>query len=295
MYLEVQTARIGENRCCWNFSRTLITQLLPFSVFSFSLSPLSLLFDSFHHILLPPRHLSCKKTAQLFFFCSQNLHLYFANCKKNEFFIFCFSFSLALFFPRSNCPFPQGVRFDPNLPQTIRLEFAKTNTKVSKPKLASPPAAALPHHSALLHPFTGRKYLILIFLFWFFCNFLEEIRELWSEDAFTVVHTYKPTKPAIMFTIAGPFLIFGSCILNHKDTIEKVLQKRIHFLFLFMETWRLYSVWAQAKIHANISSFTVAFVRLQLISWEAVYAEKAWNCGWVLVMWRGSSLEGSSP
>ncbi|CAG0917462.1 unnamed protein product, partial [Notodromas monacha] len=54
----------------------------------------------------------------------------------------------------------QGVRFDPNLPQTIRLEFAKTNTKVSKPKLASPPAAALPHHSALLHPLTGRALMM---------------------------------------------------------------------------------------------------------------------------------------
>jgi hypothetical protein len=28
----------------------------------------------------------------------------------------------------------QGTRFDPDLPQTLRLEFAKSNTKVSKPK-----------------------------------------------------------------------------------------------------------------------------------------------------------------
>lgn len=28
----------------------------------------------------------------------------------------------------------QGVRFDPDLPQTLRLEFAKTNTKMAKPK-----------------------------------------------------------------------------------------------------------------------------------------------------------------
>ena len=28
----------------------------------------------------------------------------------------------------------QGIRFDPDLPQTLRLEFAKTNTKVAKPK-----------------------------------------------------------------------------------------------------------------------------------------------------------------
>ncbi|XP_077524881.1 uncharacterized protein LOC144136438 isoform X2 [Amblyomma americanum] len=47
----------------------------------------------------------------------------------------------------------QGVRFDPDLPQTIRLEFAKSNTKVSKPKQQSPPAAAT--HPTLLHPITG--------------------------------------------------------------------------------------------------------------------------------------------
>ncbi len=28
----------------------------------------------------------------------------------------------------------KGVRFDPDLPQTLRLEFAKSNTKVQKPK-----------------------------------------------------------------------------------------------------------------------------------------------------------------
>jgi hypothetical protein len=27
-----------------------------------------------------------------------------------------------------------GVRFDPDMPQTLRLEFAKSNTKVQKPK-----------------------------------------------------------------------------------------------------------------------------------------------------------------
>ncbi|XP_071514034.1 uncharacterized protein cpo isoform X2 [Panulirus ornatus] len=48
----------------------------------------------------------------------------------------------------------QGVRFDPDMPQTIRLEFAKSNTKVSKPKQPSPPAAA--PHPTLVHPFTGQ-------------------------------------------------------------------------------------------------------------------------------------------
>ncbi|XP_023344631.1 protein couch potato isoform X1 [Eurytemora carolleeae] len=52
----------------------------------------------------------------------------------------------------------QGVRFDPDLPQTIRLEFAKSNTKVSKPKpvltqqtITQPP---------LVHPLTGHAELL---------------------------------------------------------------------------------------------------------------------------------------
>ena len=70
----------------------------------------------------------------------------------------------------------QGVRFDPDLPQTIRLEFAKSNTKVSKPKqqqnaalnpavstassagmAAAAAAAAAVAQQPLVHPLTGRK------------------------------------------------------------------------------------------------------------------------------------------
>lgn len=50
----------------------------------------------------------------------------------------------------------QGVRFDPDMPQTIRLEFAKSNTKVSKPK-PQPNTATTASHPALMHPLTGRK------------------------------------------------------------------------------------------------------------------------------------------
>lgn len=51
----------------------------------------------------------------------------------------------------------QGVRFDPDMPQTIRLEFAKSNTKVSKPKQATVPASNVPTstHPTVMHPFTG--------------------------------------------------------------------------------------------------------------------------------------------
>ncbi|XP_036335915.1 rho GTPase-activating protein gacU [Rhagoletis pomonella] len=48
----------------------------------------------------------------------------------------------------------QGVRFDPDMPQTIRLEFAKSNTKVSKPK-PQPNTATTASHPALMHPLTG--------------------------------------------------------------------------------------------------------------------------------------------
>ncbi|XP_033112344.1 RNA-binding protein with multiple splicing 2-like isoform X2 [Anneissia japonica] len=46
----------------------------------------------------------------------------------------------------------QGVRFDPDNPQTIRLEFAKSNTKVTKPKQTSP----LPTNPTLTPQMTPR-------------------------------------------------------------------------------------------------------------------------------------------
>ena len=62
---------------------------------------------------------------------------------------------------KKNKPNKQGVRFDPDIPQTIRLEFAKSNTKVSKPKQQSSPPAAAPHPT-LLHPLTGREYFTTV-------------------------------------------------------------------------------------------------------------------------------------
>lgn len=50
----------------------------------------------------------------------------------------------------------QGVRFDPDLPQTIRLEFAKSNTKVSKPKQVAAVNPSSISQPPLLHPLTGQ-------------------------------------------------------------------------------------------------------------------------------------------
>ena len=84
--------------------------------------------------------------------------------KVNNFLYFfcCINYPFSLFFPPSLfffSPRPiflqQGVRFDPDMPQTIRLEFAKSNTKVSKPKQQATAATA---HPSLMHPLTGRKY-----------------------------------------------------------------------------------------------------------------------------------------
>lgn len=70
----------------------------------------------------------------------------------------------------------QGVRFDPDMPQTIRLEFAKSNTKVSKPKQQTANTATT--HPTLMHPLTGRKYqtLLLNIFIYFFDGFIFLIR-----------------------------------------------------------------------------------------------------------------------
>lgn len=57
--------------------------------------------------------------------------------------------------------FQQGVRFDPDMPQTIRLEFAKSNTKVSKPKPQPNTTSTAAHPTLMHHPLAaGRKYKI---------------------------------------------------------------------------------------------------------------------------------------
>ncbi|XP_028832686.1 RNA-binding protein with multiple splicing-like [Denticeps clupeoides] len=55
-----------------------------------------------------------------------------------------------------------GVRFDPEIPQTLRLEFAKTNTKVAKSKLVGTPNPPLPHHSPGLQLITRDAYEVSV-------------------------------------------------------------------------------------------------------------------------------------
>lgn len=38
----------------------------------------------------------------------------------------------------------KGIRFDPEIPQTLRLEFAKANTKMAKSKLVGTPNPSTP-------------------------------------------------------------------------------------------------------------------------------------------------------
>lgn len=70
------------------------------------------------------------------------------------------------------------------MPQTIRLEFAKSNTKVSKPK--QPAAAAATSHPALMHPLTGRKYAPPL------VHSLDTFSLLFSPTAPTTTTTYLP-------------------------------------------------------------------------------------------------------
>jgi len=60
-----------------------------------------------------------------------------------------------------------GVKFDPESAQTLRLEFARSNTKMTRPRQLFPAAVAsatpIPHvlspaAPAYIHPFATRKY-----------------------------------------------------------------------------------------------------------------------------------------
>lgn len=48
---------------------------------------------------------------------------------------------------------PQGIRFDPESPQTLRLEFAKANTKMAKSKLMGTP------NPTNIHPALGAHFI----------------------------------------------------------------------------------------------------------------------------------------
>lgn len=48
---------------------------------------------------------------------------------------------------------PQGIRFDPESPQTLRLEFAKANTKMAKSKLMATP------NPTNIHPALGAHFI----------------------------------------------------------------------------------------------------------------------------------------
>lgn len=47
----------------------------------------------------------------------------------------------------------QGIRFDPENPQTLRLEFAKANTKMAKSKLMATP------NPTNIHPALGAHFI----------------------------------------------------------------------------------------------------------------------------------------
>ena len=121
----------------------------------------------------------------------------------------------------------QGVRFDPDLPQTIRLEFAKSNTKVSKPKQPSPSSAAAAAaaaaavsqaHSPLVHPLTGRKYLhngLKSFLKFEHSYFQEPCAAADSFD--TIFHTANPFREKLQNLTLNWFYTF-----DVQDSVSKI-------------------------------------------------------------------------
>ncbi|XP_077293496.1 RNA-binding protein [Arctopsyche grandis] len=101
----------------------------------------------------------------------------------------------------------QGVRFDPDMPQTIRLEFAKSNTKVSKPKPAIATAAPAAH-PALMHPLTGQLA----------SPFFPGAAELWPHPLYgagelPALQHAALVHPALHPQLPPPPLSVGSCLL----------------------------------------------------------------------------------
>lgn len=61
--------------------------------------------------------------------------------------------SLTILCPSPPASLPQGIRFDPESPQTLRLEFAKANTKMAKSKLMATP------NPTNIHPALGAHFI----------------------------------------------------------------------------------------------------------------------------------------
>nr|XP_033771502.1 RNA-binding protein with multiple splicing isoform X1 [Geotrypetes seraphini] len=55
-----------------------------------------------------------------------------------------------------------GIRFDPEIPQTLRLEFAKANTKMAKSKLVGTPNPSAPQLSTIPQFITREQYELTV-------------------------------------------------------------------------------------------------------------------------------------
>uniref|UniRef100_A0A8C3TIN8 RNA binding protein, mRNA processing factor n=1 Tax=Chelydra serpentina TaxID=8475 RepID=A0A8C3TIN8_CHESE len=55
-----------------------------------------------------------------------------------------------------------GIRFDPEIPQTLRLEFAKANTKMAKSKLVGTPNPSTPLSSTVPQFITREQYELTV-------------------------------------------------------------------------------------------------------------------------------------
>ncbi|CAH2301571.1 RNA-binding with multiple splicing isoform X3 [Pelobates cultripes] len=56
----------------------------------------------------------------------------------------------------------KGIRFDPEIPQTLRLEFAKANTKMAKSKLVGTPNPSTPQLNSVPHFISRDQYELTV-------------------------------------------------------------------------------------------------------------------------------------
>lgn len=119
----------------------------------------------------------------------------------------------------------KGVRFDPDLPATLRLEFAKSNTKVQKPKhpTQNPLAAATQQYIQIprMYSFSYKHHLQQSH------SFSEELgaaffpTEAWGQPLTFDLGPAGLHHPALLHTaIHGPPMVCKSSFLSSKYLLK---------------------------------------------------------------------------
>lgn len=112
--------------------------------------------------------------------------------------------------------FPKGIRFDPEIPQTLRLEFAKANTKMAKNKLVGTPNPSTPLPNTVPQFIAREPCKLICFLFWGGRGWGGEEEEEELFKGFLCDCTMGRRAGWVSFSISVKRLLASSCRRNSK-------------------------------------------------------------------------------